>query len=237
MAISATSTISSSTSPSDPYTFNVTVAAGATLFLVMVGLRGGSGSSVLDMKWDGSTGTSFTHIRTDIETSLASQSAIWYLLAPTPGTLQLWIDWATGAPATVSINAIVLSGTDTTAAAIAGNNGTTNTASPISVDVTSATAGSWFFDVMAERGNGVTITQGSESGRTDWSPDWEYEPGGNEAAIGGTKYENTSGTKTFSWTYSGATGALTAVAIKPPSVAGLAKPPYRRHIRFWENKI
>lgn len=233
MAISGTSTISSSTAVGDPIAFNVTVAAGATVFLVLIGVRGNAANAVNEMRWGGSTGTLFTFIRRDLESSLASQTEAWYLLAPSTGTQELWIDLL-GGPATWSVNAIVLSGTDTTAAAIAGNNGTNNTASPISVNVTSATAGSWFFDVIAERGNGVTITQGSESGRTDWSPDWEYEPGGNEAAIGGTKYENTSGTKTFSWTYTGATAALTAVAIKPPTVAGLAKLPYRRRVRFWE---
>jgi len=117
-------------------------------------------------------------------------------------------------------------GTDTTIAvdnAHNGANGTDGSVDNPTVSLTSTADGCWFLEVYAQRiAAGETITQGAESGRTDWSPDWEYEPGGNEIDAGGTYYSDVTpaGSKTFSWTTTAASQwGLSAVAIRPAAKA------------------
>lgn len=209
-------TNSNSTTPASPYTFSHTVGTGATILLVLIGNR----TSIAAITGVTYAGNALTSVRRDGPTN-AAISEIWYQVNPATGSNTVSIAQS-AALTTISVLAVSLFGTDTSNP-IDAHNGTTGTGNP-SVDVTSTTDNCWMMDVCFSRGNPTTITQGTESGRTDWSPDWEYEPGGNEGAGGGTKYENvtSAGAKTFSWTHTGTGASLSGVAIK---VASTPLPP------------
>lgn len=209
-------TASNTTTPSDPQTFSHTCAASASIIIVLLAQR--NTNIAVGMTYNG---LALTKVRAD-GPNTAAVSEIWYRLAPSSGANTVSID-TNGASTTLAALAVSLIGTDTTAGVIDNHNGTNGTGN-LSVDLTSVASGCWFLDVMCGRGNPATITQGAESGRNNWSPDWEYEPGGNEMAGGGTNYQDISpaATKTFSWTTSGVTGsALSVVSIRPPAAAAV----------------
>ena len=206
-------TTSNSAAPADPYTFSHTVGTGATVLVLLITWRGGATISGVTYN-----SVACTNVRTDTGSTSLGNSAIYYLLAPSTGANTVSVDFSIAA-SLVSITAVSLFGTDTTTAVINAHNGAANdTASPVSIDVTSTVNLCWMMDAIGIRGNPSTITQGAESGRTDWTPDWEYEPGGNAMAGGGTFYSDVSpaGAKTFSWTFTGTGGSVSGVAISPP---------------------
>jgi hypothetical protein len=166
-----------------------------------------------------------TAVRED-KGSSAAYSGIFYLLNPASGSNTVSVSWVSN-NRTISVQAASFLGTLTTASVINASNGTTVAATTsLSYSVTSTVTNCWFIEVGMVA-NGVDMTQGAEAGRQDWVPDWEYEPGGAEAAIGGTYYDDEPiGSETFSWSWVGnEEGAGTGVAIAPAVAGRIPRPP------------
>ena len=206
-------TISSSTSPADPTTFSHTVTAGTTFLLLLIGYRAGDKSAETVTYG----GDAMTHAVTGFGSTAGA--SIFYKTNPKTGANTVSIG---GGGSTLSACAVSLDGVKISDPidAIVSDGGNDDP----SVDITPIADNCWLIDALGVRSAGSGFfTQGTETGRTDWTTDWEYEPGGNEGMMGGTKYEDVSpaAQKTFSYTVtnevSGHIG-LAIVSIEPAAV-------------------
>lgn len=194
------------------------VASGSTILVALVTYRAANGEAIVSVKWN--TSETFTFVRHDVlATSGTHHSEIWYLLAPTSGTHNIDIDFG-AAPTVLSASVVSLFGT-ATSSPVDAHNGTSGTGD-LSQTIATTQAGSWVLDVFGIRSNAGTITAGTQTGRTAYSPVWDDESLLNKGCGGGTKFENAAAaTYTCDWTQTNAVhSALSIVAIKTPPAAG-----------------
>lgn len=207
----------------DPESFSHTVGSGATLIVVLVATRGGG--PVVGVTYGGAA---LTLARADTP-SASAFTEIWYRVSPTAGAATVSVDM-TVTPTTTSIRAVSLFGT-ATSSPIEANNGTTGAGTDLSQTITTVTTGAWILDVYMVRGNPATCAPGTQTGRTNWASAWDYEPGGNEIAAGGTKFENVSvSTYTCDWTQ---TGGVTASSLSIVAIAQAATGRTTKNTRAW----
>jgi len=197
----------------NPVTFSHSVTVGTDFLVVIVAQRGGDLAAVTVTYG----GDAMTKAVTAIQGTAGP--GIWYRADPRTGPNTVSIGMGTGsacfAGLAVSLDGVKKSDPIDATAKVE------NEDDP-SFDITSIADNCWLMDAMIARGNPVTSVQGTETGRTDWTTDFEFEPGGNEAACLSTKYEDVSpaDTKTFSYTNTGElTGHVAACAVSIEPVA------------------
>lgn len=209
----------------DPYVYDHTCGASTSLLIVGACWRSNQDASLWTVTYDGDAMTFEVQAGAN-----NGQSAWWYLLAPNTGSaLQVSLNHD-GTVTWFTTVAISLIGSKTTVSPI-GDTATSTDDDP-DYDIVTTADGSWSFDLIGARGNNVTLSHGSESGRLDYSPTaYKIEYVGNEGASGGTKYEDitsASTTVTYTWTTTneaiGQVGSC-AIEVLAAPVGALIVPP------------